>query len=259
MQPVSIRMRLKQIAVSSKPSECGPRADLYRGIKTINPSVDNGTLVTLEKKLLPSDKYKNTNDDLRNAVRSLPAKRKTIARKQAKGLEARGVPNAFRVEPVAYIKVIRQTAPALVELFEQAVPEVAKRPLADRSTDELLNQIDAGRFLAEIARFWNVPAGDLAKWIAADADRSRRVKLARKNQAALWDWAALQVLLHAPSDRVEIARAEKIALHCRWRAEALGRDDYGQNIKLTQVDERNARELTTRELEIIALGGLMPG
>ncbi len=161
--------------------------------------------------------------------------------------------------PAAYLEVIKHTVPALAELFAQTVPAAIERPLAERSTDEILFQIVAGRYISEIAGLWKISTSKLSRWIVADPDRCARVKLACKNQAALWDWAALQVLLHAPSDPVEISRAEKIARHCRWRAEAFSRGDYAKNIKATQFDERHALELTTRELELIARGGVLPG
>jgi hypothetical protein len=151
----------------------------------------------------------------------------------------------------AYIDAICCAVPALAEVFSLVIPERTERPLVARSTDELITQIDAGRFLSEIACLWRVPVTELNRWIAVDEDRLARATLARKNQAALWDWVALQVLLHAPGERVEIARAEKIAQHCRWRAKVFNPEDYGANIKVTQMEERNVRKLTTRELEII--------
>jgi hypothetical protein len=158
----------------------------------------------------------------------------------------------------AYMLAIMQAAPALADIFAPPSLEAVAKPLSERSTDELVVQIDAGRFLAEIARLWGVPTSDLNRWVAMDAQRFERANLARRNQAALWDWVALQVLLHAPSNRVEIVRAEKIAQHCRWRSKVFDRHEYGQNVKVTQVDEREARELTTRELKIIAQGGVLP-
>jgi hypothetical protein len=80
-----------------------------------------------------------------------------------------------------------------------------------------------------------------------------------KRQAELWDWVGLQVLLHAPADRVEITRAEKIAQHCRWRAEALSKEEYGRVARVAKADLPNVREMTTRELEVIARNDLLPG
>jgi len=159
----------------------------------------------------------------------------------------------------AYIDAITCAVPALAEVFLLVTPEVAGKPLVERSTDELIAQIDAGRFLSEIACLWRVPVTNLTRWIAADEERFARVALARKNQAALWDWVALQVLIHAPSDRVEIARAERIAQHCRWRAKLFNPEDYGAKIKVTQTEARSARKLTTRELEIIVRGAVRAG
>ena len=184
---------------------------------------------------------------------------KSLARsnKKATALPKHG--SASTAVRAVYVEAIRHAVPALAEILTLVLPEAVKRPLSQRTTEELIRQIDAGRFFVEIARLWRVSANELNRWIVTDAERFARAKLARRNQAALWDWVALQVLLHAPSDRVEIMRAEKIAQHCRWRAEAFSRDDYGRNIKVTQVDEPVASALTTRELELIARGDTLPG
>lgn len=170
-----------------------------------------------------------------------------------------GIGEASFVARAAYVDAIMHAVPALADIFTLGEPETVEKSLVERSTEELIAQIDAGRFFTEIVRFWRVTVNDLNRWILGDPERLSRANVARRNQAALWDWVALQVLLHAPSDRVEIARAEKIAQHCRWRAEVFNRDDYARNIKVTQTDDRSARELTTQELEIIARGGILPG
>jgi hypothetical protein len=159
----------------------------------------------------------------------------------------------------AYVDAIIHAVPPLAKVFSLVMPEVAGKPLIERSTDELIAQIDEGRFLSEIACLWCVPVINLTRWIATDEERFARVALARKTQAALWDWVALQVLIHAPSDRVEIARAERIAQHCRWRAKVFNPEDYGAKIKVTQTEERSARKLTTRELEIIVGSAVRAG
>ena len=193
------------------------------------------------------------------AVR-LPTNRRGITAEPAKRRPLLPTPgNASSAVRAIYIEAIKHAVPALIEVLEAVALETVRKPLSERSTDELIAQIDAGRFPSEIARSWNVLVSDLNKWLLVDTDRLARAKLARKNQAALWDWVAMQVLLHAPSDRVEITRAEKIAQHCRWRAESFNRDDYGQNGKVAQLDKSNLRELTTRELEIIARGDVLPG
>lgn len=159
----------------------------------------------------------------------------------------------------AYVEALRICAPAVAQILEVVEPDVVEKRLLERSTDEFIVQIDAGRFLAEIARIWRVPASDLNAWMASDPERLSRARKALKRQAELWDWVGLQVLLHAPADRVEITRAEKIAQHCRWRAEALSKEEYGRVARAAKADLPNVREMTTRELEVIARNDLLPG
>jgi hypothetical protein len=150
-----------------------------------------------------------------------------------------------------------QAVPELAAVIRPIPGEADERPLGTRSTEDLLQLIDCGLYDSQIALRWGVPIHKLAKWIESNIERSKRANEARQRQAALWDWAAFQVLANAPSDRVEIIRAEKLAQHCRWRAESFNRSQYGKNLKVTHDDERPARELSTQELEIIAGGGLI--
>lgn len=138
---------------------------------------------------------------------------------------------------------------------------IARIPLKQRTTDELINLIDSGKFLIEIAREWRVDNGDLNRWIAADNQRSASARLARKNQAIFWDYQAEQVLKNLPADGTpaQIVRARELASHYRWRAKCFNPGDYGDHVQVTHDDNREARELTTAELQIIAAGGVLPG
>lgn len=154
-----------------------------------------------------------------------------------------------------YVDAICAAVPELSAVLRPAVPQSEPKPIGKRRTEELLGLIDAGLFNAQIARAWGVSYDTLARWIASDAERSARARQARRRQAELWDHVALQVIAHAPSDRIELARAAMLAQHCRWRAEAFNRDRYGRDGE--DEEQRPERELTTRELRIIAAGGVV--
>ena len=158
------------------------------------------------------------------------------------------------------LEKISQFAPHLVVLLEGPQGETPTSPLVKKNTDDLVKLLEFGWLPSEVATIWRVDRAQLSRWIAADNNRSARAKLARKAQAEMWDRVAFAIGLCAPSDRVEMARAKLLMDHCKWRASAYNPDDYVKrlSVKSTIVD-KEARELTTKELQIIARGDVLPG
>jgi len=255
--PVGIPVRPTRNRVTSKPHKTAADVTFDAEVAIVRPSSNEHASTNEEVAILKQIPGKDTLDGAQGEEKILLVERlkrtNEVASTSNPSCDDRY--DTRMVVSTVYVEDIKRVAPALGELFGLATPDIAEKPLSERSTEELISQIDAGRFAAEIALLWRVPANELNIWIAADGERFSRAKAARKHQAELWDWAALQVLLYAPSDRVELTRAEKIACHCRWRAKAFCRDDYGSIPRATQVDKSSARDLTTRELEIIARGG----
>jgi hypothetical protein len=168
--------------------------------------------------------------------------------------------------------VARPGRPEFLDLLAQVAPDVArllappappepdhKKTLRERRTDELVALLDDGWFLADIARLWGCGRSGLNAWIARDNERAARARLPRKQVSDLWAKAGMQMLVWATSDRNEITRAREIASYCKWMAAKFDPDSYGGRVTVQAEDKREARELTTAELLIIANGGTLNG
>lgn len=83
--------------------------------------------------------------------------------------------------------------------------------------DWVCDQILNGRTLTAIAREATVARSTLLGWIAADTDRSARVRVARQQAGAAWDDMAEEGLAAAKTSH-ELAVARELAHHWRWRA-----------------------------------------
>lgn len=73
------------------------------------------------------------------------------------------------------------------------------------------------RTLSQIAQDADVALSTLIAWIAADPDRSARVRDARRLAAEAWVEKAEQVLADAKTN-FEFQKARELAHHYRWRA-----------------------------------------
>jgi len=73
------------------------------------------------------------------------------------------------------------------------------------------------RTLSQIAQDADVALSTLIGWIAADPDRSARVRDARRLAAEAWVEKAEQVLADAKTN-FEFQKARELAHHYRWRA-----------------------------------------
>ena len=56
-----------------------------------------------------------------------------------------------------------------------------------RTTDELVELISTGKFLAQIAEMWGVSRNGLTEWIASDPDRSARARVAQDESGEVFD------------------------------------------------------------------------
>jgi hypothetical protein len=100
----------------------------------------------------------------------------------------------------------------------------------------------------------------LSQWIGSDGQRASRARLARKAQAEIWDRIAFAIGLCAASDKVEMTRAKLLMDHCRWRSCMYSPEDYVKRVAVKNTTEnREARELTTAELQVIAQGDVLSG
>ena len=155
---------------------------------------------------------------------------------------------------------ISQFAPHLTALLEGPQIDPHPSPLEEKTADDLIQLLEFGWLVSEVAIIWRVDRAQLSQWIDADGQRSARARLARKAQAEMWDRIAFAIGLFAPSDRVEMARAKLLMDHCKWRSSMYSPEDYVKRLVVKNTtEEKEARELTTAELQIIASGGVLRG
>ncbi len=97
----------------------------------------------------------------------------------------------------------------------------------------LCERLTSGAMMTHLAGEIGISIGALIAWIAAADERSVRVREARSAAAQVWDEKAETVLLGAPADKDEIARAKELAQHYRWRASKMRPREYGDRIELS--------------------------
>jgi hypothetical protein len=158
------------------------------------------------------------------------------------------------------LEKIAQFAPHFGILLEGPRLDLRALPLTKKTTDDLVQLLEFGWLVSEVATIWRVDWAQLSQWIESDGQRSSRARLARKAQAEIWDRIALAIGLFAASDKVEMTRAKLLMDHCRWRSCMYSPEDYVKRVAVKNTTEnREARELTTAELQVIAQGDVLPG
>lgn len=93
--------------------------------------------------------------------------------------------------------------------------------------DWLCEQICAGVPQTQMALALNVGVAALSRWMAADTERSARVREARMAAAHTFEEMAERVLREA-LDTFELARAKQLAEHYRWKAAKFSPREFGQ-------------------------------
>jgi transposase-like protein len=115
--------------------------------------------------------------------------------------------------------------------------------------DPMIEVIEAGATLSELANDLGVTNTALRGWI--DAKESRRIKFnrARAISAEAKEVEAYTVLheLTAASTNAEVARAKELANQCRWQAQMRDPDRYGEKRQLTVKHE--VAQLSDAELQ----------
>ena len=158
------------------------------------------------------------------------------------------------------LEKIAQFAPHFGTLLEGPQADLHASPLTKKTTDDLIRLLEFGWLVSEIATIWRVDRAQLSQWIESDGQRSSRARLARKAQAEIWDRIAFAIGLFTASDKVEMARAKLLMDHCKWRSCMYSPEDYVKRVAVKNTTEnRDARELTTAELQVIARGDVLPG
>lgn len=121
------------------------------------------------------------------------------------------------------------------------------------SEDEVIERLESGSTLAQIAASCGKNRSMLTRWLQADTQRSARSVRARQLGAAAHEERADDEIRGA-QDAFELAKAKELAHHYRWRASKLSPREYGDKLDLTVENKGTAKELTDDELVRIATG-----
>lgn len=99
--------------------------------------------------------------------------------------------------------------------------------------DGLCDRICAGESQTAIAESLEIGVATLSRWIAADPERSARVREARIAAARAFDEMA-EAELRAAVDPFTLARARELASHYRWKASKSNPREYGDKLEIDQ-------------------------
>lgn len=123
---------------------------------------------------------------------------------------------------------------------------MAKEKLDQRGVEWLCNQIIDGQSQTSIAQSVGVSLATLSHWIAADIERSARVREARIASSRAYDEKAEQALMDA-RDPFELAKARELASHYRWKASKTNPKEYGERVEIDQ--KTSITDLTEEQLD----------
>lgn len=123
---------------------------------------------------------------------------------------------------------------------------MAKEKLDQLGVEWLCNQIIDGQSQTSIAQSVGVSLATLSNWIAADIERSARVREARIASSRAYDEKAEQALMDA-RDPFELAKARELASHYRWKASKTNPKEYGERVEIDQ--KTSITDLTEEQLD----------
>jgi len=95
--------------------------------------------------------------------------------------------------------------------------------------EAILERIEDGENLSAIAASVGKNRSMLAKWLAAEENRSARARSSRQIAAQAWDELA-QNTIETADDGFSLAKAKELAHHYRWRASKVAPKEYGDKI-----------------------------
>jgi transposase-like protein len=130
------------------------------------------------------------------------------------------------------------------------------RPLGDEfhglTEDQVLQRIEAGESINQIAATLGVNRSNLWRWLEADSQRSARAKSSRMISAQAWEEKAEDVLKDADNP-FALAKARELAHHYRWRASKIS-PAYGEKI---QTEHSGTVEVVSKEQRDAAVKAAM--
>lgn len=118
--------------------------------------------------------------------------------------------------------------------------------LDSKGIDWVCEQLCDGVPQRHIASNLGIGIATLSRWIAADLERSARVREARIAAARTFDEMAEQEIREA-SDPFTLARARELAFHLRWKASKFAPRDFGDKLEIEQ--RTTITDLTDEQLD----------
>ena len=109
-------------------------------------------------------------------------------------------------------------------------PTPSQDKIAAYGLDALCDHLTGGGTLTGASKVVGVDISTLLNWVAADGQRSARVREARTAAAKIWDEKATATIESA-EDAFGLAKARELAFHYRWRAAKAAPKEYGDKIE----------------------------
>lgn len=123
--------------------------------------------------------------------------------------------------------------------------------------DALCDRLCAGESQTSIAESLGVGIATLSRWIAADPERSARVREARIAAARTFDEMA-EAELRRAADPFGLAKARELASHYRWKASKSNPREYGDKIEIDQkttLTDLTEEQINARLAQLINASG----
>ena len=129
---------------------------------------------------------------------------------------------------------------------EQSIMTTATQTIDALGVDALCDRLCAGESQTAIAQSLGVGVATLSRWIAADPERSARVREARIAAARTFDEMA-EAELRAAIDPFSLAKARELASHYRWKASKSNPREYGDKLEIDQ--KTTLTDLTEEQID----------
>ncbi|MGC7464249.1 hypothetical protein QT654_20685 [Xanthomonas citri pv. citri] len=127
----------------------------------------------------------------------------------------------------------------------------ARTKLDKAGIGQVCDDLCAGASLTGIANEVGVSLASLLAWVAADPDRSARVRETRAAMAKVWDERAEDEIRQA-DDEFKLKKAKELAHHYRWRAAKVAPGEYGEKVEVRA-------QVTLEQLVAESMGGTGTG
>lgn len=107
------------------------------------------------------------------------------------------------------------------------------------SEEDVIQDIENGKTLSQIADECGKNRSMLSRWLGADEQRSVRAREARELSAQAHEERA-EDEIRAAGDPFALSKAKELAHHYRWRASKIAPKQYGDKLETTHKGDASA-------------------